>query len=136
MGNELSCIVDALPGLVWSALLDGRIDFLNRRWCEYPGLDPDEARGWRWQTAIHPEDLPELLERWRSIPGSGEPREMEARLRRFDEKYRWFLFRTSPLADASGQVVGRRSEDSVRLAVQDWPEGPTSAQGLGAMRRS
>jgi hypothetical protein len=27
------------------------------------------------QTAIHPEDLPELLERWGSILASGEPRE-------------------------------------------------------------
>ena len=45
-----------------------------------------------WQTAIHPEDLPGLLERWRSILASGEPGEMEARLRRFDGEYRWFLF--------------------------------------------
>jgi len=105
MENELSRLVDALPGLVWTALPDGHVDFLNQRWCEYTGLSLDQAYGWGWQTAVHPEDLPELLERWRSILASGEPREMEARLRRFDGEYRWFLFRTSPLADASGQVV-------------------------------
>src|ERR1700730_9193472 len=111
MENELSRVVDALPGLVWTALPDGRIDFLNQRWCEYSGLSVaealsvDEAYGQGWQTAIHPEDLPELLERWRSILASGEPREMEARLRRFDGEYRWFLFRTCPLVDTSGQVV-------------------------------
>jgi PAS fold len=58
-----------------------------------------------WQVAIHSEDLPELLERWRSILASGEPSEMEARLRRLDGEYRWFLFRICPLADASVQVV-------------------------------
>jgi len=105
MENELSRVVDALPGLVWTALPDGHIDFLNQRWCEYTGLSVDEAYGRRWQTAIHPEDLPELLERWRSMLASGEPRDMEARLRRFHGEYRWFLFRTCPLADASGQVV-------------------------------
>jgi PAS domain S-box-containing protein len=105
MENELSRVVDALPGLVWTALPDGHIDFLNQRWCEYTGLSIDEAYGRGWQTAIHPEDLPELLERWRSILASGEPRDMEARLRRFDGEYRWYLFRTRPLADASGQVV-------------------------------
>jgi PAS domain S-box-containing protein len=111
MENELSRVVDALPGLVWTARPDGRIDFLNQRWCEYTGLSVeealgvDEAYGQGWQTAIHPEDLPELLERWRSILASGEPREMETRLRRFDGEYRWFLFRTCPLVDASGQVV-------------------------------
>jgi len=38
MENELSRVVDALPGLVWTALPDGRIDFFNQRWCEYTGL--------------------------------------------------------------------------------------------------
>ena len=125
MEIELRCIVDALPGLVWTARLDGHIDFLNQRWCEYTGLSVDEAYGRGWQTAIHPDDLPELLERWRSILASRESREMEARLRRFDGEYRWFLFRTNPLADASGQVVKwcgmntdiedrRRSEETQR----------------------
>jgi len=125
MENELSRVVDALPGLVWTARPDGHIDFLNQRWCDYTGLGVDEAYGRGWQTAIHPEDLPELLERWQSILASGEPSETEARLRRFDGEYRWFLFRTCPLADASGAVVKwcgmntdiedrRRSEETQR----------------------
>jgi PAS domain S-box-containing protein len=111
MESELRRVVDALPGLVWTARPDGHIDFLNQRWCEYTGLSveqalgADEAYGQGWLTAIHREDLPELVERWRSILASGEPREMEVRLRRFDGEYRWFLFRACPLADASGQVV-------------------------------
>lgn len=46
MKNELSRFVDALPGLAWTALPDGHIDFLNQRWCEYTGLRVDEAYGW------------------------------------------------------------------------------------------
>jgi PAS domain S-box-containing protein len=105
MDIELSHVVDALPGLVWTALPDGNLDFINQRWCEYTNLGLDESCGRGWQTVIHPADLPELLERWRSILASGEPSEMEARLRRSDGEYRWFLFRACPLADASGQVV-------------------------------
>src|SRR3984893_16087240 len=111
MENELSRLVDALPGLVWTARLDGKIDFLNQRWREYTGLSveeilgADEEYGRGWQAAIHPEDLPGLLERWRSILASREPGEMEARLRRFDGEYRWFLFRACPLADPSALVV-------------------------------
>ena len=97
MENELGSVVDTLPGLVWTALPDGSVDFLNRYWCEYTGLGVDEAHGSGWQTAIHPEDLPELLERWRSILASGEPGRMEARLRRFDGEYRWFDFHIRPL---------------------------------------
>jgi PAS domain S-box-containing protein len=105
METELSRVVDAILGFVWTALPDGHVDFVNQRWCEYTGLGIDAACGRGWQTAIHPEDLPELLERWRSILASGEAGELEARLRRFDGEYRWFLFRTSPLANASGLVV-------------------------------
>jgi PAS domain S-box-containing protein len=103
--DELSRVVDALPGLVWTALPHGDIDFLNQRWCEYTGLSVDEACGSGWQAAIHPDDLPKLLGGVGSIPGSGERGEIEARLRRFDGTYRWFLFRFRPLADPSGQVA-------------------------------
>ena len=105
MDIELSHVVDGLPGLVWTALPDGNLDFINQRWCEYTNLGLDESSGRGWQTVIHPADLPELLERWRSILASGEPGEMEARLRRSDGEYRWFLIRACPLADASGQLV-------------------------------
>lgn len=103
--NELRRVVDALPGLVWTTLPDGHIDFRNHRWCEYTGLSLEEACGWGWQAAMHPEDLPELLEGWRSNLASGEPLEMEARLRRFDGVYRWFLFRATPSFDNDGRVV-------------------------------
>src|SRR5271154_3563266 len=105
METELSRVVDALPGLVWTALPDGRVDFVNHRWSEYTGLRTDEAYGRGWQTVVHPEDLPGLVERWRVILASGEPGEVEARLRRADGVYRWFLFRPCPLADAPGQIA-------------------------------
>lgn len=125
MRYDLSRVVDALPGLVWTALPDGQLDFVNQRWCEYTGLSAEEAYRRGWEAATHPEDRPALLKHWRSIVTSGEPREMEARLRRVDGEYRWFLCRTCPLADESGQVVKwcgtntdiedlRRNEEALR----------------------
>jgi PAS domain S-box-containing protein len=93
MESELRRVVDALPGLVWTALPNGHIDFLNQRWCEYTGLGVAEACGQGWQSAILPKDLLEFLERWRSTLVSCESGEIEARLQRFDGEYRWFLFR-------------------------------------------
>jgi PAS domain S-box-containing protein len=105
MESELRRIVDAIPGLVWTALPDGQIDFLNQRWCQYTGLRLDESYGRGWQTAIHHEDLPRLLAAWRSDSGSSEPVETEVRLRGADGKCRWFLFRAHPSADGSGHVM-------------------------------
>jgi PAS domain-containing protein len=42
---------------------------------------------------------------WRSILASGESGEMEARLRRFDGEYRWFVVCSSPLTDAAGGIA-------------------------------
>ena len=105
MRNEASRVIDLIPGLVWTARADGTFDHFNRRWCDYTGLRADEVHRLGLQTAVHPDDLAGLLERWRSILTSGESGEMEARLRRFDGEFRWFLFRACPIADATGQIV-------------------------------
>jgi PAS domain S-box-containing protein len=105
MENELSRVVDALPGLVWTALPDGHVDFLNQRWCEYTGLGVDQAYGQGWQTAIHPEDLDGLMNSWQAALAAGEPLEMETRIRRADGKYRWFLARAVPLRDEKRNIV-------------------------------
>jgi PAS domain S-box-containing protein len=105
MESDLSRVVDALPGLVWTALPDGQFDFMNQRWSEYTGLAVDASYGRGWQVAVHPEDLPGLLAGWRGGSSSGAPVESTVRLRGADGSYRWFLFRAHPSADASGQVV-------------------------------
>ena len=98
-------VIDTIPGLVWSALPDGYMDFLNQRWLEYTGLSLAEASGWGWQAAIHPDEVAGLVDYWKSVLASGKPGETEARLRRFDGVYRWFLFRSVPLYDGTGELV-------------------------------
>ncbi len=103
--TQLRLVIDTIPGLVWSAHPDGYIDFLNQRWWEYTGLSLAQAGGWGWQAAIYPDDLPSLMSYWLSILASGKPGEAEARLRRFDGVFRWFLFRAVPLYDEKGTLI-------------------------------
>jgi PAS domain S-box-containing protein len=105
MALELSHLVNAHPALVWIALADGRAEILNQRWCAYTGLGVNQAMGHGWQAAVHPNDLALVLERWRSCLVSGQPGEVEARLRRHDGQYRRFHFSVSPIADDSGRIV-------------------------------
>ena len=106
MQYELSQVIDTLDGLVWTASADGLVDFVNRRWREYTGLGIEEVRGQGWQAAFHSDDLPALLADGASSRAAGGPHDTEARIRRFDGAYRWFLIRALPLTDATGQVVG------------------------------
>ena len=104
MEIDLGRVLDVLPAMVWTALPDGQVDFVNRRWSEYTGLSLDEAHGWEWKAAVNADDLPKLTERWRSILASGEPGEMEARVRRFDGQYRRYAVHCSPMCDDVGRI--------------------------------
>ena len=120
--DPLRLAVDTIPGLVWSAQPDGHFDFMNQRWLEYTGLSLNQAVGAGWETAIHPDDLPRLLEHWRNSMVSRTPGEVEARFRRFDGTYRWFLFRAAPLFDKLGSLVkwyGLNTDIQDRKSAED-----------------
>jgi PAS domain S-box-containing protein len=104
--QELRLVIDTIPALVWSALPDGSIDFVNQRLLEYTGLPLEDVKGWGWAAAEwHPEDCAALVEEWRAALAAGEPFNKEARLRRADGQYRWFLLRAVPLRDEFGNIA-------------------------------
>jgi PAS domain S-box-containing protein len=103
--RNLTQIVNTIPGLAWSARTDGFAEFFNQHYLDYVGLTVDEARGSGWTKAVHPDDSQSLIAAWHKMLASGRAGEAEARLRRSDGEYRWFLFRTNPLHDNTGQVI-------------------------------
>jgi PAS domain S-box-containing protein len=103
--RELRLAVDAIPEMVGSARPDGFLDFLNQRWLEYLGRPLEDVRGWGWRDAIHPEDLVRYMDQQRVILATGEPFEIEVRLRGADGKYRWFLRRAAALRDEHGNIA-------------------------------
>jgi PAS domain S-box-containing protein len=102
---QLRDMIDTIPALAWCNLPDGSNEFLNKRWHDYTGLSPEESGGSGWQTVIHPQDLPRMMEKWQEVLTSGEAGEVEARLRRHDGSFRWFLLRAEPLRDETGKIV-------------------------------
>lgn len=102
--DRLRLVIDTIPTLVWRAGPDGVPDFLNQPALDYTGLSPDQAEI-GWPRAFHPDDKKGMLVKWSAIRASGMPGELEARLRRFDGEYRWFLFRGVPLRDDHGNIV-------------------------------
>jgi len=103
--EELRVMIDTIPALAWTSRPDGAAEFLNRRWLDYTGRSLRESLGWGWKESIQPEDLERLMNFWLKPLDSREPGEVEARLRRFDGEYRWFLFRLAPVRDEQGKVV-------------------------------
>ena len=129
--QDIRLVVDTIPTLAWSARPDGSADFFNQRWLDYTGLSAKQALGSGWEVAIHPDDLPRMLETFREALKSVHPYEVEGRFRRFDGEFRWFLFRGSPLRDRSGKVAKwygtntdheerKRAEDALLKSEERW----------------
>jgi PAS domain S-box-containing protein len=102
---ELRSLIDTIPTLAWCAAPDGAIEFYNHRWLEYTGLAAEEAVGWGWRQVIHEQDQIPLEQIWSRLLRSGEAGEAEARIRRADGEYRWFLLRVQPVYDGAHAIV-------------------------------
>jgi steroid delta-isomerase-like uncharacterized protein len=129
--HNLSVIINTIPTTAWTTRPDGYCDFVNQRWLDYAGMTAEQAEGWGWAAAIHPDDREGLVEYWTSCLASGVPVEAEARMRRFDGSYRWFLFRANPARDESWKIVKwygtnidiedrKRVEDGLRASELSW----------------
>src|SRR5882724_9813577 len=102
---RLRKIIDTISALAWCNLSDCSNDFVNQRWSDYTGLSQAEVKRVGCKVAIHPGDLPKWLDQWRALLASGAGGEIEARLRRHDGAYRWFLIRVEPLQEESGEIL-------------------------------
>jgi PAS domain S-box-containing protein len=102
---DLRLAMDAIPTIVWSNWPDGSGDFHNKSWVEYTNLSVEDSKGFGWSRALHPDDLPAYLDRWKKALARRQPFEDEARFRRADGHYRWFLVRSIPLRDEGGDVI-------------------------------
>lgn len=132
--QALRSTINAIPALAWSSRPDGYVTFLNQRWLDYAGITTEQGEGWGWTVTIHPDDVSRLGEYWQAVLASGQQGEIEARLRRFDGIYRWFLFRATPLRDSAGNIVQwygfnsdiddrRRAEEQLKRSEAQLAEG-------------
>jgi PAS domain S-box-containing protein len=140
MESEIRRVVDALPGLVWTALPNGHIDFLNQRWCDYTGLDLAEACGQGWQSAtvpltrelihsrFHPEEIQfalEVLERARAGDLVDVDKELRLQMPNGSIKYVHIGAHTTRDQNGRLQRIG---------AVQDVTERRLSEEALAKVR--
>lgn len=98
-------ISDSMPQMVWSTLPDGFHDYYNARWYEFTGVPEGSTDGEAWNGMFHPDDQDRAWARWRQSLETGEPYEIEYRLRHRSGAYRWTLGRALPIRDERGEIV-------------------------------
>src|SRR5579885_188079 len=102
--EQARTILDSIPVQIWTARPDGTFDYCNRQWRAYTGLSQEEFQAHGWPHTLHPDDKDRALKVWHQSVAHETPYEFEARHRRADGAYRWFLCRGLPLRDAEGRV--------------------------------
>src|SRR3989475_10184394 len=97
-------IVDTIPGFVCTLNAAGEIELLSRQVLEYFGKTTEELKNWATSDAVHPGDLPRVIEAWQRSINTGESYDIELRHRRVDGTYRWFQSRALPARDTDGRI--------------------------------
>jgi PAS domain S-box-containing protein len=103
--DRMGLVIDSIPAWASVILPDGAVEFVNRWGLEYTGLRFEDTLGSGWKIAVHPDDQAAFASARRKALATGEPFEIEARFRRADGVYRWFLTRVAPLRDEAGGIV-------------------------------
>lgn len=102
---EFRTLTNAMPQIVWATRPDGFHDYYNQRWYEFTGVPTGSTDGDGWNNIFHPDDQDLARQRWRQSVATGEPYQIEYRLRHHSGQYRWTLGRALPVRDQEGAIV-------------------------------
>jgi PAS domain S-box-containing protein len=103
--EKFRVLADTMPQMVWSTLPDGHHDYYNARWYDYTGVPVGSTDGEGWNDMFHPDDQARAWKVWRHALETGEPYEIEYRLRNAQGAYRWTLGRALPMRDEAGRII-------------------------------
>jgi PAS domain S-box-containing protein len=103
--ERLRAVANLVPDLLWESASDGTTTWYNDRWLEYTGQTFEQAIGWGWVDAIHPDDREASARHYREAAAAGASLRQEHRIRRHDGVYRWFVVNALPVKDTGGGVV-------------------------------
>ncbi|HEV7715740.1 MAG TPA: PAS domain-containing protein [Steroidobacteraceae bacterium] len=147
MAREARLMVERMPALAWSARPDGQLEYMNPRILEYTGKsirDLQFSEGFRHPQVVHPDDVDRAATGWVHSLRTGEPYDVELRIRRFDGAYRWFNTVAQAARDGGETITGwyglvvdiderKRAEQALKASEQNLKSIIDSIPGMIAL---
>jgi len=136
--TKFESLLELSPQIVWFAQSDGQISYCNPYWYEYTGFSERQTVGYGWTDAIHPEDRDRVIWSWEKAVKEGIEYDVEMRLRHKDDTYCWFLARSRPGRDESGNVnawlgIAVDIEERKRAEEEAWAASQAKSEFLASM---
>ena len=103
--EHLHYTVELNPQVPWTADAQGNIDGFSQRWLTLTGLTAAQALGEGWMQVPHPDDRPSMVKAWLHSIQTGEPYDVEHRIRLAEGTYRWMRSRAFARKDSAGRVL-------------------------------
>lgn len=97
--------VELNPQVPWTADPDGMIIDVSNRWELLTGLTKQETLGNGWLRVLHPDDLRAARDAWRKALRTGDPIDIQYRLRHPSGVWRWVRSRAAPRRNAKGEII-------------------------------
>jgi len=102
-GQNFRLIIDTVPGFLCTMTARGEVEFANQVILDYTGWTLEQLADWR--PLLHPDEREMVITRWLRSVETGDPYDIEHRIRGADGVYRWFVVRGLPLRDTEGNIV-------------------------------
>ncbi len=136
--GRFESLLDLSPQVIWFGTPDGQLTYCNPYWYDYTGLSQGDTLGHGWTRAIHPEDRDRVLGSWQAAIQRGADYEVEMRLRSKAGAYCWFLARSRPARDESGNVnawlgIAVDIEERKKAEEEAWAASQAKSEFLASM---
>jgi diguanylate cyclase (GGDEF)-like protein/PAS domain S-box-containing protein len=104
--THFDVLAQELPIGVYEVDTEGNLVYVNKRWSELTGIDPESAIGRRWASVVYPEDVERVSGEWSRSLEEGRPFSIEYRYVRPDGSLVWIWCRAVELRDEHDQLTG------------------------------
>ena len=103
--QQFEQMADSIIQMVWVTDAQGMHEYYNKRWYDFTGTTFEQAKGEGWNQIFHPDDREMAWAKWSHCLKTGEPYEIEYRLKKYTNEYVWVLGRAAPFYNSEGEII-------------------------------
>lgn len=110
------------PVAIYEIDAEGRCLLVNKQWCNFAGISAEQAQGYGWLNAIHPDDRDRIVKLWTDYVQNDKTWNFEYRFCTPNGEITWVLGTSIALKNDQGEItgyLGMNTDITERMAMED-----------------